>query len=131
MSILTVGNFTNNRSARWAALVLLIIGAQVLVTARAASLPTQNSPEQKSGDDKSAQQAVDAPRINEQWMPDAITCEQNRMAPGTAAGLRAEGYKLEEIDRQGDAETIVVDLKTGRSFGAADPRNPEAKAVGY
>ncbi|MGA2413773.1 MAG: VWA domain-containing protein [Candidatus Sulfotelmatobacter sp.] len=66
MSILTVGNFTNNRSARWAALVLLIIGAQVLVTARAASLPTQNSPEQKSGDDKSAQQAVDAgdiPRI--------------------------------------------------------------------
>ena len=78
-----------------------------------------------------AQQAVDAPRINEQWMPDVITCEQNGMAPSTAAGLRAEGYNLEEVGRQGDAETIAVDLRTGRSFGAADPRNPEAKAVGY
>ena len=78
-----------------------------------------------------AQQAVDAPRINEQWMPDVISFEENEIAPSTAAGLRAEGYRLEGIGRQGDAETIGVDTKTGRLFGAADPRNPEAKAVGY
>jgi VWFA-related protein len=67
MSLLTAGNFTTHRIARWAAPVLLFIGAQVLVSAQAASPPPgQNSPEQKSGDDKSEQQGADAgdiPRI--------------------------------------------------------------------
>jgi gamma-glutamyltranspeptidase/glutathione hydrolase len=77
------------------------------------------------------QGAVDAMRINEQWMPDVIDYERLGMSPSTAAGLRSEGYRLEEVARQGDAETVAVDPKTGLLLGAADPRNPEAKAVGY
>jgi len=77
------------------------------------------------------QGAVNAMRINEQWMPDVIDYEHLGMSPSTAAGLRSEGYRLEEVARQGDAETVAVDPKTGLLLGAADPRNPEAKAVGY
>jgi gamma-glutamyltranspeptidase/glutathione hydrolase len=78
-----------------------------------------------------AQPAVNAPRINEQWMPDVISCEFRGMSPETAAGLRAKGHILEEGGQQGDAETIAIDPYTGLLVGASDPRNPEAKAVGY
>ena len=78
-----------------------------------------------------AQAAVDAPRINEQWMPDVIRFETRGLSPEAAAGLRAMGHALEEGGKQGDAETIALDPHTGLLVGAADPRNPEARAVGY
>jgi len=77
------------------------------------------------------QPAVDAPRINEQWMPDVIGCESHGMLPETIAGLRAKGHFIEEVGRQGDAETIAIDPNDGRIYGASDPRNAGAKAVGY
>jgi len=77
------------------------------------------------------QDAVDAPRINEQWMPDVIGCEGHGLPPDTAAGLRAEGYTLDETGRQGDAESIGLDPRNQLILGASDPRNSGAKAVGY
>jgi gamma-glutamyltranspeptidase/glutathione hydrolase len=77
------------------------------------------------------QKAVNAPRINEQWMPDIIRSEYHGMVPETAAGLRAEGHILEEVGQQGDAETIAIDPRNQFYYGASDPRNAEAKAVGY
>jgi gamma-glutamyltranspeptidase / glutathione hydrolase len=32
---------------------------------------------------------------------------------------------------QGDAETIFVDPKTSLRHGAADPRKPDSRALGY
>src|SRR5208283_5220521 len=77
------------------------------------------------------QRAVDAPRINEQWMPDVIRFEYHGLLPETAAGLRAEGHILEEAGRQGDAETIAIDPRNQHIYGAPDPRNADSKAVGY
>jgi gamma-glutamyltranspeptidase / glutathione hydrolase len=77
------------------------------------------------------QEAVDASRINEQWMPDVIRCEYHGLLPETAAGLRADGHIIEEVGHQGDAETIAIDPRNHLFYGASDPRNNDAKAVGY
>jgi gamma-glutamyltranspeptidase/glutathione hydrolase len=80
--------------------------------------------------------AVEAPRIHHQWMPDELTYESYGMSPDTADILRRRGHVLKERvsyegGYQGDAETIMIDPKTGIRQGAADPRKPDARAVAY
>ena len=81
-------------------------------------------------------QAVEAPRVHHQWLPDVLTYEHNGLSPATADRLRAMGHTLRERDSyegayQGDGETILVEPQTGRRLGAADPRKPDARALGY
>ena len=81
-------------------------------------------------------QAVEAPRIHHQWMPDVLTYEPYGLSADTAAILKAQGYTLKERQSyegtyQGDAESIAVDEKTGLLLGAADPRKGDSKAAGY
>jgi gamma-glutamyltranspeptidase/glutathione hydrolase len=81
-------------------------------------------------------QAVEAPRIHNQWLPDVVTFERFGMNPDTAAILRAKGHTLPERKSyegayQGDGETIWIDPATGLRHGAADPRKGDATAVGY
>ena len=81
-------------------------------------------------------QAVAAPRMNQQWMPDNITFERYNISPDTIALLKAKGQAIRERASyegwsQGDGETIAIDPKTGLRSGAADPRRPDAKAAGY
>ena len=81
-------------------------------------------------------QAVEAPRINHQWMPDVITYERFGMSPDVAEALRAKGHVVKERQSyegayQGDGESIAIDPQTGIRSGAADPRRADAKAIGY
>ena len=81
-------------------------------------------------------QAVEAPRVHHQWLPDVLTYEHKGLSPATADRLRAMGHTLRERDSyegayQGDGETILVEPQTGRRLGAADPRKPDARALGY
>ncbi len=81
-------------------------------------------------------QAVEAPRIHNQWLPDVVTFERFGLNADTAALLRAKGHTLPERKSyegayQGDGETIAVDPSTGLRLGAADPRKPDSKAIGY
>jgi gamma-glutamyltranspeptidase / glutathione hydrolase len=83
------------------------------------------------------QEAVNAPRFHNQWMPDVLSVEP-WFSPDTLGLLRHMGYNIEvglhygtDVDFYwSDAECIAVDAKTGDRLGASDGRGP-GKAVGY
>lgn len=77
------------------------------------------------------QQAVDAPRIHHQWMPDQIRYEPMGMVADVKDKLQTMGHKF--TDRpgyMGDCEAIMIEDKTGVRLGASDPRRG-GKSVGY
>jgi gamma-glutamyltranspeptidase / glutathione hydrolase len=76
------------------------------------------------------QEAVDAPRFHQQWMPDRIWLERDRFSPDTVRLLQGEGYQIGR-GLGGDGECIEVDLATGERLGASDYRNETGQAVGY
>jgi gamma-glutamyltranspeptidase/glutathione hydrolase len=72
--------------------------------------------------------AVAAPRLHHQWLPDEVGAERGLMAE-TAQELEARGHKLIERRAGGSANSI---LRTpGGLEGAADPRSQSAAAAGY
>jgi gamma-glutamyltranspeptidase/glutathione hydrolase len=75
------------------------------------------------------QEAVNAPRFHNQWLPDQILAE-DRISPDTIHLLEAKGHKIKSGHFWGDGECIQVDPKTGERLGASDGRN-NGKAVGY
>ncbi len=75
------------------------------------------------------QEAVNAPRFHQQWLPDQILVE-DRLSPDTMNLLRSKGHKLDVHHFWGDGECIMVDPKSGDRLGASDGRN-NGKAVGY
>ena len=83
-------------------------------------------------------QAIAAPRLHHQWLPDVIRYEPGAVPPRVRAALRAEGYQFApspgvfpNTRTWGDAEGVLVDPKTGTRVGASDPRAPDARAVGF
>ena len=76
-----------------------------------------------------ARQAVDAPRLHHQWLPDVATFERDAVPDSTVASLRAMGHAVEQRGRQGDAHTIVFDAKTKTAYGANDRRSSDSKAA--
>ncbi len=77
------------------------------------------------------QEAVDAPRLHMQWLPDRIEMEPGALSDSTMTQLRAMGYTLKEIPSWGSAQAVVVDPKTGRRYGGTDRRHPAGLAAGY
>jgi gamma-glutamyltranspeptidase / glutathione hydrolase len=95
------------------------------------------------------QEAVDAPRIHHQWLPDQITAEPYAISPDTAAALKAMGYKIEQQSPWGAAEAILIGPPKstatssgndamaatapvpGRLYGAHDSRRPAGLATGF
>ncbi|WP_295636310.1 gamma-glutamyltransferase [Novosphingobium sp.] len=94
--------------------------------------------------------AVDAPRIHEQWLPDEVAYETYALSPDTIALLVAKGHKLVPMGYQNQIAAIAVGdrhtssqtdnaepigpPKTGsgaRLFGVIDPRLPTGSAEGF
>lgn len=75
------------------------------------------------------QEAVNAPRFHNQWLPDQLLLE-DRISPDTISLLQAKGHKVKVRHFWGDGECIEIDPKTGERLGASDGRN-NGKAVGY
>ncbi|MGB9361939.1 MAG: gamma-glutamyltransferase, partial [Candidatus Sulfotelmatobacter sp.] len=76
------------------------------------------------------QEAVDAPRFHNQWLPDVLNVER-WFSPDTVNVLRKMGYNVEfGLHDDGDvspywsdAECIAIDPKTGERLGASDYRS--------
>jgi len=83
------------------------------------------------------QEAVNAPRFHNQWMPDVLNVER-WFSPDTVQALQKMGYHVQSGLHEGldsgsywsDAECIAIDLQTGERLGASDGRH-NGKAVGY
>ena len=75
-----------------------------------------------------AREAVDAPRLHHQWLPDVATFERDALADSTLSRLRGMGHTVEQRGRQGDAHTIIFDAKTRTAYGANDRRSSDSKA---
>ena len=99
-----------------------------------------------------AQEAVDAPRIHHQWLPDEVYVEQRGLSPDTMKLLDNMGHKLQEQTPWGACELIMVGLaqdkqdsaessgndssfsghvRPGYYYGANDARRAAGKAIGY
>ena len=95
-------------------------------------------------------EAVNAPRIHHQWLPDKVFVERRALSPDTAERLAAMGYTIEEQGNWGGAQAITVggppdDFEAptvpdgeaegaagpGFLFGANDDRDEAGAAVGY
>jgi gamma-glutamyltranspeptidase/glutathione hydrolase len=77
-----------------------------------------------------AQEAVDAPRLHHQWLPDRTDYEQTGLSPDTVKMLQAMGHTLKPITAQGVAEVIIVDPRDGTLQGGSDRRAADGGAVG-
>src|SRR5947209_11651768 len=78
------------------------------------------------------QQAVDAPRFHNQWLPDKTAVERKRFSPDTLKLLKAEGHTIDDKNSYwGDAECIMIDAKTGERLGGHDERSGYGKASGF
>lgn len=77
------------------------------------------------------QQAIDAPRIHHQWLPDELVYEPYGLSGDTQKALLGRGHKLAKPRYLGDCEGIMVEEKTGMRLGATDPRRSDGLAVGY
>lgn len=81
--------------------------------------------------DMNIQQAIDAPRIHHQWLPDELVSEPYGLSGDTKKALSQRGHKLARLRTLGDAEGIMIEEKTGTRLGATDPRRSDGLAVGY
>jgi gamma-glutamyltranspeptidase/glutathione hydrolase len=77
------------------------------------------------------QQAIDAPRIHHQWLPDELVGEPFGLSGDTQRALTSRGHTLAKLRHLGDAEGIMIEEKTGVRLGATDPRRSDGQAVGY
>ncbi len=96
------------------------------------------------------QEAVNAPRIHHQWLPDQISAETRALSADTLVNLEAVGHKIVEQTPWGAAEAIVIGpvaaptaessgndakavtpLVPGLLYGGHDDRRPAGSASGY
>jgi len=96
------------------------------------------------------QEAVDAPRIHHQWLPDEVYVEPFALSADTAKLLTDMGYTFKTQSPWGAAEAILVGAQTGNAaassgndaqatsklgpnklYGANDDRRPAGAAGGY
>lgn len=80
--------------------------------------------------DMNLEDAVDAPRVHHQWLPDEVWYEPLGFSPDTLAVLAARGHKFVEKPLNVAAATAIMADKDGFRIGVVDPRSDGA-AAGY
>jgi gamma-glutamyltranspeptidase/glutathione hydrolase len=92
----------------------------------------------------SLQEAIDAPRIHHQWLPDTLAAEPFALSADTVAALTHMGYHVEPLEVWGagnSVEAIAIAPadaaraaalhypRPGHFYGASDAREPAGAAV--
>ncbi len=77
------------------------------------------------------QEAVDAPRIHHQWLPDRISFERNGVSPDTLSILKSLGHSLIPVRSQGVVQAIVYDAEADLLEAGCDRRDPDGGAAGW
>jgi gamma-glutamyltranspeptidase/glutathione hydrolase len=85
------------------------------------------------------QEAIDAPRIHQQWLPAATNLEAFAISPDTRRILEAMGHVFGEAQPGGQVAAILVGAPAlgarpvgrNRFYGAIDPRRNSGLALGY
>jgi gamma-glutamyltranspeptidase/glutathione hydrolase len=88
--------------------------------------------------DMNIREAIEAPRIHHQWMPDSLYYERSAIGESLTVEVKNEltamGYAIVDKDAEfrilGIAEGIIIDNKNKIIYGASDPRGG-GLAVGY
>jgi gamma-glutamyltranspeptidase/glutathione hydrolase len=78
----------------------------------------------------SPSEAVAAPRLHQQWLPDLLYYERGGLPPETMTALAERGHQLREQAPWGAVELIAI-APDGRLTGVSDPRRPAGAAIGY
>ena len=84
-------------------------------------------------------EAVDAPRIHAQWIPDTLYYEPHALSADTREVLAAKGHRLETMEHWNHVAAILIggpaidgEPRGGdRLYGAIDPRLPVGSVAGY
>lgn len=74
-------------------------------------------------------EAVDAPRIDHEWLPELTTYEDGAIPQAALGALQKMGHTLKPRNRQGTAHSVFVDLATGTAYGVNDQRSSDSKAA--
>ena len=74
--------------------------------------------------------AIAAPRIHHQWLPDEIICEPFGLSDDVKNNLLLRGHKFGNEESLGRVEGIIYDSMTQTYYGTSDPRG-FGKALGY
>jgi gamma-glutamyltranspeptidase/glutathione hydrolase len=83
-------------------------------------------------------QAIEAPRLHHQWLPDMVSYERYGLPADVRSALEAKGHHFFEkpgfrgkgSGYWGDAEGIMIEPRTGIRLGACDPRSADALVLG-
>ena len=86
-----------------------------------------------------AQEAVDMPRIHQQWLPDITNAENYALSPDTQKILEGMGHKFGPPQPANHLAVIIVgapslngkQVGNNRYYGANDPRRNSGLAAGY
>ena len=84
-------------------------------------------------------EAVDAPRIHAQWMPDTLYYEPHALSADTRETLAEKGHHLETMGSWNHVAAILIGgpaiggepRGSGRLYGAIDARLPVGSVAGY
>ncbi|MDC2826351.1 gamma-glutamyltransferase [Rodentibacter pneumotropicus] len=73
-------------------------------------------------------EAIVAPRVHHQWLPDELRIEEG-ISPDTLALLTAKGHKIKLKAPMGRVQ--IIQARDGGFYGYSDPRNPDGKTLGF
>jgi gamma-glutamyltranspeptidase/glutathione hydrolase len=76
------------------------------------------------------QEAIDAPRVHHQWLPDLLRYERIGVSPDTLDILREWGHQVDAVDSMNAVQAIAIRETDGWLEGGSDRRRPDGAAVG-